>query len=149
MAIDDKPTAAWREADLQALCDERRRETPRLEFKQELSLEKESAKSEAERDVAGMANAGGGHILFGVMESEEADGSKVASSLNPLTDGVYTSSSTTCSTVAVTRVSHSNCTRSPLRMAASTSSSRSSETVDLIWQTTTAITSDAISGFGR
>lgn len=87
MAIDDKPTAAWREADLQALCDERRRETPRLEFKQELSLEKESAKSEAERDVAGMANAGGGHILFGVMEYEEADGSKVASSLKPLTDG--------------------------------------------------------------
>jgi predicted HTH transcriptional regulator len=87
MAIDDKPTAAWKAADLQELCDERRREQPNLEFKQELSLERDSDKAAVEHDVEGLANSGGGHIIYGLEEGDAGDGSKVAVRLLPLADG--------------------------------------------------------------
>ena len=87
MAIDDKPTAAWNEADLQELCDEGRREQPRLEFKQELSLDRDRDKETVEHDVEGLANSGGGHITYGIEEGDAGDGSKVAVGLLPLPDG--------------------------------------------------------------
>jgi hypothetical protein len=87
MAIDEKPTAAWNEADLQELCDEDRREQPRLEFKSELLLDRDRDKRDVEEDIEGLANAGGGHVIYGLLEVEIVDGSKVAASLSPLSDG--------------------------------------------------------------
>jgi hypothetical protein len=87
VAIDDKPTAAWTESDLTELCVSRRREQPQLEFKQELSLDTEADKKEVERDVEGLANAGGGHIIYGIVEETLPDGSKAAASLRALADG--------------------------------------------------------------
>jgi Schlafen, AlbA_2 len=87
VAIDDKPTAAWTEDDLRELCEEQRREQPRLEFKRELTLDRDRAKRDVEEDIEGLANAGGGHIIYGIAELELADGSKVASELAPLADG--------------------------------------------------------------
>jgi hypothetical protein len=87
MGIDDTPTAAWRETDLEELCQEKRREQPRLEFKRELSLNSDAQKKEVEHDVQGLANSSGGHIIFGVAEKELPDGSRVAFSLEPLADG--------------------------------------------------------------
>jgi hypothetical protein len=87
MAIADKPAALWTEEDLQELCDERARETPRLEFKRQLSLAAPRDKDEVERDVSGMASAGGGYLIYGVEEAELDDGSRAASALRPLGDG--------------------------------------------------------------
>lgn len=87
MAIDDKPASAWTEADLQELCDERRRETQRLEFKRELALDTDGQKKDAEHDALAMATGGGGHILYGVEEVQLQDGGRAAGALRPLTDG--------------------------------------------------------------
>src|SRR5262245_48543026 len=87
MAIDDKPTAAWNEGDLQELCNNRRREQPNLEFKRELSLDRPREREDVEHDVEGLANAGGGHIIYGIEEGDADDGSKVAVGLLPLADG--------------------------------------------------------------
>lgn len=87
MAIDDKATAQWTEEDLSELCDQNRRESARLEFKSELGLGTDREKLEAERDVQGMANSGGGHIIYGIAEAALEDGSQAASHLTPLQDG--------------------------------------------------------------
>src|SRR5438309_2207670 len=88
MAIEDRATAAeWSEADLQQLCDEKRREAPRLEFKQELHLATRGEKSEVEHDIHGLANVGGGHLIYGIEEETLEDGSPVAGALRPLSDG--------------------------------------------------------------
>ena len=87
MPIDDKPPSAWDEADLVELCEEQRREGPRLEFKRELNLDTEGQKHEAERDAQGMANAGGGVIVYGIEEVELLDGGTGAGACRPLEDG--------------------------------------------------------------
>jgi predicted HTH transcriptional regulator len=88
MATQDKPTAAWTEADLQELCDRGQRERPRLEFKESLQLDRDRDKEEVEHDVEGIANAGGGHLIYGIREATLEDGSKVASELTPIEDGL-------------------------------------------------------------
>jgi len=88
VAITDKPTALWVESDLQELVDGQVRENPRLEFKRELALASTGEKNEAERDAMGIANAGGGHIVYGLDEGRlDDDGSVVAVRLMPLQDG--------------------------------------------------------------
>jgi hypothetical protein len=87
VAIDDKPAARWTEDDLSELCRQHRRETARLEFKRELKLDTRDEKFEAERDAHGMANAGGGYIIYGIAEAELDDGATAASHLTPLMDG--------------------------------------------------------------
>jgi Putative DNA-binding domain len=87
MAIQDKPTAAWEESDLHELCDRGQREGPRLEFKESLQLDRDRHKDEVEHDVEGVANAGGGHLIYGIREAVADDGSKVASELTPMADG--------------------------------------------------------------
>lgn len=87
VSIYDKPTALWIESDLQELVAGSVRENPRLEFKSRLSLTTSAEKNEAERDAIGMANAGGGHILYGIDEGSLDDGSVVAASLRALQDG--------------------------------------------------------------
>lgn len=87
MPIDDKPTSAWTEADLNELCDERRRETQRLEFKRELHLDSEGQRRAAEQEAHGMATGGGGHMIYGIDEANLPDGGRAASATTPLTDG--------------------------------------------------------------
>jgi Schlafen, AlbA_2 len=85
MPIDEKPAAGWDEDDLSELIG--RRETPQREFKETLVLGTEGQKKDAEHDVQGLANAGGGFIIYGIREEEQGDGSKVAVELTPLVDG--------------------------------------------------------------
>lgn len=85
MPIDETPVAAWTETDLGELIG--RRETPQREFKQSLSLATDPEKKEAEHDVQGVANAGGGFVIYGIAEKELEDRSKVARELTPLIDG--------------------------------------------------------------
>jgi hypothetical protein len=89
MAIDDKPVEAWTESDLRELCEQRRPEGPRLEFKRELSLGNDGDKKEAARDTLGMANAGPGpgYVIYGIAEGRLEDGSTAAEQLAPLNDG--------------------------------------------------------------
>jgi hypothetical protein len=87
VGIDDKPAASWTEDDLEELCQLRRREDSRLEFKRELNLESDGQKAEAERDALGMANGGGGYIIYGIAEAELDDGSTAADELTPIEDG--------------------------------------------------------------
>jgi hypothetical protein len=87
MSIDDKDPSVWREPDLAALCEERRRETQRLEFKGTLKLDTDRQKRDVEEDAQGMAYGGGGVIIYGISEVELADGGFAAGSLTPLADG--------------------------------------------------------------
>jgi hypothetical protein len=87
VGIDEKTAAQWTEEDLREVCEERRRETARLEFKSELSLDSDRQKFEAERDAQGMANSGGGHIIYGIAEGPVGDGGTAAESPTPLADG--------------------------------------------------------------
>lgn len=87
VSIDDKPAIAWTETDLQELCEEHRRETQSLEFKQELHLGRDGEKNEVEHDAHGMVAGGGGVIIYGIAETMLPDGARAAGSLSPLTDG--------------------------------------------------------------
>jgi hypothetical protein len=87
VVLDNKHPSTWDEDDLQRLCDERQRETQRLEFKRELCLDKDGQKKEVERDAMAMANGGGGVIVYGIDEAPLPDGGTAASALRPLVDG--------------------------------------------------------------
>jgi hypothetical protein len=87
VVLDDKHPSTWDEADLQRLCDQHQRETQRLEFKRELSLDTDGAKREVERDALAMANGGGGAIVYGIDEAPLPDGGTAASAPRPLADG--------------------------------------------------------------
>jgi schlafen family protein len=58
-----------------------------LEFKRELSLDTDGQKNEAERDAQGMANAGGGVIVYGIEEIDLLDGGTGAGARRPIEDG--------------------------------------------------------------
>jgi hypothetical protein len=87
MPIDSKDPSSWIEADLQELCDERRRESQKLEFKGDLVLDRERQKLDVERDAQGMACGGGGVIVYGISEIDLPDGGRGAGHLTHLTDG--------------------------------------------------------------
>ncbi len=87
VVLDDKHPSTWTEADLQSLCDEPQRELQKLEFKRELQLDSDGQKREAERDALGMADGGGGVIVYGIAEAALPDGGSAASVLHPLRDG--------------------------------------------------------------
>ncbi|HUS47283.1 MAG TPA: ATP-binding protein, partial [Phycisphaerae bacterium] len=75
------------EKDLIALERDQIPESIRLEFKRELNIDNRKEKAEAAKDVSAMANTAGGRILYGLDEKDLPDGSTVASSICPLTDG--------------------------------------------------------------
>jgi len=87
VSIDEKPAALWNEADLCELCEQGRHESARLEFKQQLNLDTNEQKLEAERDAQGMTNSGGGHIIYGIVEGQVEGGAKAAVDLMPIADG--------------------------------------------------------------
>lgn len=66
-------------------------ESIKLEFKRELNLADRQHKAEAAKDVSAMANTVGGRIFYGVDEKQLSDGSLVAGSITPLTDGTIDS----------------------------------------------------------
>ena len=74
----------WTAERLQALVEDGISESPSLEFKSELPLQTRSEKAEALKDLSGMANGGGGTVIYGVAEAE-ADW-PVASGLPGLSD---------------------------------------------------------------
>jgi hypothetical protein len=59
-------------------------EGPSLHYKEALSLKTEKQRREFLKDLTGMANGGGGTLLFGVQESNDADAIPVA--VTPLSD---------------------------------------------------------------
>jgi hypothetical protein len=83
------PLDHLRESHLQTLVDNAEEESAQLEFKRELNLGDRKEKAEAAKDVAALANAAGGRILYGVDEQPVAGKSdrKAAAALRPLTDG--------------------------------------------------------------
>jgi hypothetical protein len=87
VSIDSKHPSTWLESDLQELCNERRRETQRLEFKGDLYIDTDGQKRETERDAQGMAFGGGGVIVYGISEIDLPDGGRAAGKLQPLPDG--------------------------------------------------------------
>lgn len=87
MVLDNKHPRTWDETDLARLCDERQRETQRLEFKREPCLDSDGHKREVERDATAMANGRGGVIIYGIEEAALPDGGTAASALRPITDG--------------------------------------------------------------
>ncbi len=70
--------------DLQRLFDARVAETVSLEYKRELDLGSRSQRLETLKDLTGMANGGGGTVLYGIAEASAAD--PVPDGLYPLTD---------------------------------------------------------------
>lgn len=79
------------EADLLALEKDQIPESIRLEFKRNLNLGDRRQKAEAAKDISAMANAAGGHILYGIDEKQLPDGSTAAGSVCPLIDGTLQS----------------------------------------------------------
>jgi hypothetical protein len=75
------------EADINDLIASKTEEGLTLEFKQEIDLSQSKQKSEAAKDVSALANTAGGRILYGVVEAKLPDGSVVADSIKPITDG--------------------------------------------------------------
>lgn len=58
------------EADLEALVESQVSETKTIEYKQALLAGSDSAKKEFLADVSSLANAGGGHLIYGIREEE-------------------------------------------------------------------------------
>jgi hypothetical protein len=69
---------------LQALCHESAEEGLRLEFKREIDLSSREGKFETAKDVAAMANAAGGRIVYGIDEVSQEGGPATAAKLVPL-----------------------------------------------------------------
>jgi hypothetical protein len=61
-------------------------ETFRVEFKRELDLTGREKRAEAAKDVSALANSAGGRIYYGIGETLNADGSRTAERIQPLTD---------------------------------------------------------------
>jgi len=57
-----------------------------LEFKQALHLETSKQKRDVLADLSGMANGGGGVVIYGIAEREGDDGAGVADHIQPITD---------------------------------------------------------------
>ncbi|MBL8779164.1 MAG: ATP-binding protein [Acidimicrobiales bacterium] len=72
------------EADLDSLVDAAIPEGQRLEYKKELHLEQRVQRREALKDLTGMANGGGGTVVFGIGETDQAP--PVAGEVSPLED---------------------------------------------------------------
>lgn len=70
-------------ASVKALVDAQTPEGLQLDFKQELHLEKESAKFELRADATAFANANGGALLFGVAEDPETGCAKSIVGIDP------------------------------------------------------------------
>ena len=64
-----KPLDEISEADLQRLIDDHLEENRQLECKRELPGTSDADKKEFVRDVVSFANSAGGHIIFGIAES--------------------------------------------------------------------------------
>jgi predicted HTH transcriptional regulator len=79
------------EQDLHLFVQNQTPESLTVEFKGELNLDRREDKAEAAKDVSAMANTAGGRIFYGLAEETLPDGSKVAGTLNPLTDGAIDS----------------------------------------------------------
>lgn len=69
------------EAFLHDICNNKERETDKLEFKRELPGRSESQKKEFAKDVCAMANAKGGYLFYGIEEKNGA-----ASNIKPILD---------------------------------------------------------------
>ncbi len=72
------------EADLVALVDSAIPEGQRLEYKMELHLDKRDQRREALKDLTGMANGGGGTVVFGIAETDQDP--PAAGEVTPLED---------------------------------------------------------------
>ncbi len=79
----NKPTSQLNEEDLQALVDNKERESSILEYKQEISGT-DHEKKEIAKDVSAMANTEGGYLVIGV---QEVDGQASAITGTPKTIG--------------------------------------------------------------
>jgi hypothetical protein len=73
--------------DIEALIAQRVNEAQDLEFKRQLNLTSDKDKVEAAKDATGMANGGGGIVVYGVSEETLRDGRKVPGAVTPLEDG--------------------------------------------------------------
>lgn len=77
------------QTDIESLVSTRAQESSTLEFKRAEALGTTNQdRKELIKDCTGFANAGGGTILYGVVEAEE-DGVKVASEIAPVTSTVF------------------------------------------------------------
>lgn len=63
-------------SDLQGLCDRRVREGSQLDYKDSLPGNDDKGKIEFLRDITALANTNGGHLIYGVTEERESDGTK-------------------------------------------------------------------------
>jgi predicted HTH transcriptional regulator len=63
-----KPVPTWTLDDVQALVDERIPEGQRLDYKEVVSLDRDTDRAELVKDISGMANAQGGLLIYGVAE---------------------------------------------------------------------------------
>lgn len=70
--------------DIQNLLTLKLAEGPSLEYKRELSLAGRDARREVLKDLTGMANSGGGTVVFGIAEDPESE--DLPGSVHPLTD---------------------------------------------------------------
>lgn len=82
-----KPLDEWEASDVLALIEEQIEEGQRLEYKRQLDLETPKKRSEAAKDVSGLANAQGGLLIYGIEEKTLEDGRRLPVKATPLADG--------------------------------------------------------------
>lgn len=64
------PLSEWTSADVGSLVRERIPEGQRLDYKEQLLLDRDADRAELAKDISGMANAVGGLLVYGVAEDE-------------------------------------------------------------------------------
>lgn len=69
MSLFNKPIGSIDEADLRALIADKVRESKTIDYKQSIPTNADSEKKEFLADVSSLANASGGHLIFGIVES--------------------------------------------------------------------------------
>ena len=70
MPLDNKPLESIEEADLRALIDNKVAEGKNIDYKQALPGNSDSDKREFLSDLSSLANASGGHLVFGIKEKD-------------------------------------------------------------------------------
>lgn len=71
-----KPFSEISSQDIENLCANKVMESRSLEYKAELSIEKDGERREFLRDIASFANSGGGDLIFGITEAREPETGK-------------------------------------------------------------------------
>jgi Putative DNA-binding domain len=72
--------------EIKRIVEDRVRESRVLDFKQALALDEPKQRADVLSDLSGMANGGGGTVIYGIAESKDPSGAGIADRITPLVE---------------------------------------------------------------